>query len=173
MRQVASLPHVLSIRPISLTCSRRMTSHNVRSSRAPASNHRHIPSVPCRVTAAAGPRPEGISHRHDDTPAALADSWKAINFFLATLAACPPALADTGVTYNPQDGSETLKTVAGVGYIILVIIYFFRLFKKRADKATSERIASSGSDADAEEDSDDEEEAEQPVDDVTPLQCFM
>ena len=46
------------------------------------------------------------------------------------------------VGYNPEQGSETFKNIAGVGYIILVVFYFFRLFKKRADRATKEAFAS-------------------------------
>ena len=54
----------------------------------------------------------------------------------------PIALAadDGGLlaVYDPAGGADTLKTVAGVGYIGLVIVYFVRLFSKRAKTATSE-----------------------------------
>lgn len=88
----------------------------------------------------------------------------------------PLSLAsDTGVAYNPEGGSDTFKTIAGVGYIILVIVYFVRLFKKRADRATSIKLSSSSEEEDnVEEDSEDEDEALQNDDDaVTPVQCLM
>jgi len=90
---------------------------------------------------------------------------------------CPVAFADaaSSVAYNPQDGAETLKTVAGVGYIILVVFYFIRLFKKRADRATSVRLTSSdtssGSDAGGGYEAEDEFSEEE--EEVTPLQCFI
>lgn len=42
------------------------------------------------------------------------------------------------MAYNPAGGEETLQTLAGVAYIVVVIIYFVRLFRRRAQKATSE-----------------------------------
>lgn len=95
---------------------------------------------------------------------------------LSSLALAPASLAAEGVFYNPQEGSDTLKTVAGVGYIILVIVYFVRLFKKRADRFTSVRISSSDS-ADIKSDEEEEEEEEGAVaaveEDVSPTQCLM
>jgi hypothetical protein len=49
------------------------------------------------------------------------------------------ALAEElAAAYNPEGGSETLKTVAGVVYIVVVVVFFVRLFKRRAQKATNE-----------------------------------
>lgn len=104
-----------------------------------------------------------------------------VSTILSTMALAPAALAADGVVYNPQDGAETLKTVAGVAYIGLVIFYFVRLFQKRADKFTSERV---GSSVDEKSDKEEEEEEADALDlvaadaaveddDVTPLQCLM
>jgi len=103
---------------------------------------------------------------------------------VSTLALSPSSLAMDAVVYSPQDGAETLKTVAGVAYIGLVIFYFIRLFQKRADKFTSERVGSSSVDEkDASAIEDDEEmdaldleaaaAAASAEDNVTPLQCLM
>jgi len=63
---------------------------------------------------------------------------------LSYLSIFPPiALADEITSsYNPGDGEGVLKTAAGVGYLLLVAIYFLRLFSKRAKQAKTERIAS-------------------------------
>ena len=92
---------------------------------------------------------------------------------LTSLTIAPAALAAEGIIYNPQEGAETLKTLAGVAYIILVIVYFVRLFKKRADRATSVRLSSSDS-SDKEDDEEEEEEESPPVEDnVSPTQCLL
>ncbi len=105
-------------------------------------------------------------------PVFSAPALAALAGVLHDLLAAPAALAAEGVMYNPESGSETFKTVAGVGYIILVIVYFVRLFKKRADRFTSVRIASSDDDADKDEE-DEEEEPAVADDDVTPGQCLL
>lgn len=112
----------------------------------------------------------------------------------------PPVLAAEAVKYEPGSGSDVLKTLAGAAYIILVVVYFVRLFRKRAQTATGEvrqcnllpddmaavsdaydlrvnllqRLASpAGAAASAGETSDDDEEAPAPRAEATPLACFM
>jgi hypothetical protein len=75
------------------------------------------------------------------------------------------------MAYNPEGGAELFKNAAGVAYIALVIFYFVRLFKRRADTATSQRIATPP--AAASGDDSDEEEEQVVEEEVTPLQCFM
>lgn len=101
-------------------------------------------------------------------------------FVLNTTMAFSSYAADVGVQYDPANGAETLKTIAGIGYIVLVVLYFVRLFKKRADRATSVSLTSSASrqsndedDLDEESEDEDESESRQSNDEVTPLQCLM
>eukprot|EP00889_Picochlorum_renovo_P000434 jgi/Picre1/27464/NNA_000431.t1 len=64
---------------------------------------------------------------------------------------CPPGLSAEAM-YSPQQGSDTLKNIAGGGYILLVIFYFYRLFRKRAERATTVPLSSSkASDSEEEE----------------------
>ena len=96
---------------------------------------------------------------------------------------CPIALADSGagvVNYNPEQSSETLKNIAGAGYILLVIFYFVRLFKKRAARAVEVKLSSrDSSDTEKMKDALDRlddginEEEEAVEAEVSPLQCFM
>lgn len=62
--------------------------------------------------------------------------------WLSASAALPPhALADTladVASYDNAAGSENLKTVFGVGYVILVAIFAVRLLRKRAGRAKTE-----------------------------------
>ncbi|KAL4534899.1 hypothetical protein Ndes2526A_g05764 [Nannochloris sp. 'desiccata'] len=126
-----------------------------------------------------------------DTPSSFLDYFKSgpalsvlFSTLISTLAYAPASLAMDAVVYNPQDGAETLKTVAGIAYIGLVIFYFIRLFQKRADKFTSERVGSSsvdGKDAAAVEDDEEKDALDLEAaaaaalaeDNVTPLQCLI
>jgi len=134
--------------------------------------------------------PAAAAGRHGsssaDAPSSFLDYFKSgpglsvlFGTLASTLALAPAAFAMDAVVYSPQDGAETLKTVAGVAYIGLVVLYFIRLFQKRADKFTSERVGSSIDEKDASTLEDDEEmdaldlEAAAAEDDVTPLQCLV
>ena len=60
---------------------------------------------------------------------------------LMALLAPPAALADTAagaVAYDNTAGSESLKTVFGVGYAALVAVFAIRLLRRRAARAKSE-----------------------------------
>ena len=97
----------------------------------------------------------------------------------ASLAYCQPSWAASAMEamYNPEQGSETLKNVAGIGYIILVIFYFFRLFKKRAERAASVPLGDSKAESvDQLDDLSKLDEPEQETEkqkDVSVLQCFI
>jgi hypothetical protein len=57
---------------------------------------------------------------------------------LGPLLGCAAALADEGVAYKSGAGMDVLKLLAGVAYIILVVVFVVRLLKKRATNATSQ-----------------------------------
>jgi hypothetical protein len=57
---------------------------------------------------------------------------------LVPLLGCAAALADEGVAYKSGAGMDVLKLLAGVAYIILVVVFVVRLLKKRATNATSQ-----------------------------------
>lgn len=49
-----------------------------------------------------------------------------------------PALALDDAAYDPSKGAELFTSVAGVGYIGLVLFLLFRLLQRRAQRATSQ-----------------------------------
>lgn len=102
-------------------------------------------------------------------------SCLSLSFFCVSFSAIASDALEA--VYNPQMGSDTFKNIAGVGYILLVIFYFFRLFKKRAERAVEVKLSSSS-------DSEDNNSEDQTLDlgqleeqtesqEVTVLQCLM
>lgn len=97
---------------------------------------------------------------------------------LIYLSICPPSMSAEAM-YNPQQGSDTLKNIAGGGYILLVIFYFYRLFRKRAERATTVPLSSSkASDSEEEDqlaalDARTATEEEKGPKDVSVVQCLM
>ena len=97
----------------------------------------------------------------DDSGATLAHSSSAagaamLGFFLSALAASAAegaaAAANTlpaKIPYDPTAGSDFLRNVAGAAYVVLLVVFAFRLLRRRADFATSTRIARGGSGAKA------------------------
>jgi hypothetical protein len=49
------------------------------------------------------------------------------------------------IPYDPTAGSDFLRNVAGAAYVVLLVVFAFRLLRRRADFATSTRIARGGS----------------------------
>ncbi len=54
------------------------------------------------------------------------------------LGCCGPALADIDAKYDPTQGSESVKTIAGVFYAGLLAVFAFRLLTRRARKFREE-----------------------------------
>jgi hypothetical protein len=55
-----------------------------------------------------------------------------------TLFYASAALADDGLAYDPTEGSEFFKNVAGAAYVVLVAFFAYRVLTRRADKARTE-----------------------------------
>lgn len=56
----------------------------------------------------------------------------------AILLECSPAFAEEVIKYDPGSGAETVKTIGGAAYALLLVIFAVRLFQKRAKFATAE-----------------------------------
>ena len=54
------------------------------------------------------------------------------------LLGCGPALAEADTKYNPTQGSESVKSIAGVFYAGLLAVFAFRLLTRRAKKFKEE-----------------------------------
>ena len=115
-----------------------------------ASCHRCVASKAgvqqCGSGGAARQQQQGAPRSAADTwPASAAGFEAAAGLLLASSSslllwapAAAAAAEEAAAAYNPEGGSDTVKTVAGVAYIGLVIFYFVRLFRRRAQQATSE-----------------------------------
>lgn len=112
-----------------------------------------------------------------------------MHLLFLTSSAGASTLGDGTVVYDAEKGSETLKTLGGTAYIVLVVIYVLWVLKKRADRARNEKIASTAagvkdldviSDLETEGDGDSILKSSPSTaatmstsDKVTPAQCFM
>ena len=73
-----------------------------------------------------------------------------LGFFLSALGGAASAAEEAAaavpakIPYDPSAGSEFLRNVAGAAYVVLLVIFAFRLLRRRADFATSTRIARGG-----------------------------
>ena len=72
-----------------------------------------------------------------------------LGFFLSALAASAAEQAAAAnlpakIPYDPSAGSDFLRNVAGAAYVVLLVVFAFRLLRRRADFATSTRIARGG-----------------------------
>ena len=57
---------------------------------------------------------------------------------------CGPAFADAEAKYNPTQGSDSIKSIAGVFYAGLLAVFAYRLLTRRAKKFREEVRCSSG-----------------------------
>jgi hypothetical protein len=55
-----------------------------------------------------------------------------------TLLYASAAMADDGLAYDPTEGSEFFKNVAGGAYVVLVVFFAYRVLSRRAVKARTE-----------------------------------
>lgn len=157
----------------------------------------HVPSLRCAWYPRHGPSPRGAIHCQfkgrvliHNRISALSDEnggnedrtyLPSLILGSSILATCNPVFAAMEASYSPEQGSETFKNIAGVGYIILVMFYFFRLFTKRAEKAASEPLASTAQNPAAVDQQgmdelsalDKNSEEESTPGDVTVVQCLI
>jgi hypothetical protein len=54
------------------------------------------------------------------------------------LLSCSPAIAEEVIKYEAGSGADVVKSIAGAAYVVLLAIFAFRLFQKRARFATGE-----------------------------------
>jgi len=94
---------------------------------------------------------DSASAAHEDSAPASTSSSSSLSLLAALastaatslLTALPAAAAGGGgLSYDPASGSDFLKNVAGVAYVVLLVIFAGRLLTRRASTATSTRLAS-------------------------------
>jgi len=90
-------------------------------------------------------------HPHGGVPTAVTEvdephpprwSLTALTTAAATLAPALAAAAADAPSYDATAGSDFLKNVAGAAYVVLLVVFAFRLLRRRATTATTTRFAS-------------------------------
>lgn len=97
--------------------------------------HRHSKSQ-SQCCARSWQRKQGVSTAESAESSSLASSTLLITLLGNLQLAAWTHAAE--ITYNPGDAPDTLKNVAGVFYTGLVAFFLFRLFRRRAKRATAE-----------------------------------
>lgn len=97
--------------------------------------------LPCRQSAVCNWQPSSEAQQKEQTLIARSSErleWGSAAALWSFLIGCGPALADVGAKYDPSQGSESVKNIAGVFYAGLLAIFAFRLLTRRAKKFREE-----------------------------------
>ena len=103
-----------------------------------------VPRCPRRIAPCAQRSPVRAGDECDSSAASTSawspDAWlpAAATAALATLLDAHAAAAEEGLAYDPTEGSEFFKNVAGAAYVALVAFFAFRVLTRRAKKARTE-----------------------------------
>lgn len=94
---------------------------------------RQLKGCQCKAETDYQQRPKGSTAPSDGWPlnGIAASLWP-------LLLVCEPAIADVEAKYNPTQGSESVKSIAGVFYAGLLAVFAFRLLTRRAKKFREE-----------------------------------